>query len=102
LVNPEFLRLGDLKKQSRFPGRQMNVSIYFTNDYDNLPLLEAQKKQTQSKPICILAALAVTGFYRIGGARNRATFEMAGQMPELNIWHSLCFMPFLRSIRLLF
>jgi len=50
MVNPEFLRPGDLKKQSQFAGGQIGVNIYLKGNYDNKPACGHGKNKANDRP----------------------------------------------------
>jgi release factor glutamine methyltransferase len=60
IVNPEFLRPGDLKKQSQFSKGEMAVTSIMTRDYENksaLRLRESKPSQSQFESRCPVCEL---------------------------------------------
>jgi hypothetical protein len=51
IVNPAFLWLGDLKKQSQFAPARIGAKSLVKGDYGNKPACGAEKYKPNSKPI---------------------------------------------------
>jgi len=74
-VSPEFLRLGDLKKQSQFAWGLIWRNTINKNDLGEFVWLEAAKKQTQTKPIysyCVMRDVYCENQFW----KNKANYEM--------------------------